>query len=80
MGLNIGGFTIITPSTWSLLMMYYTQVLHFLVFIFLVNCTYNLMLNDIQSNVLREFQLMTSVFDDALYHQTKTPIDFWCRQ
>ena len=38
------------------------------------------MLNDIQSNVLREFQLMTSVLDDALYHQTKTPIDFWCRQ
>ena len=27
----------------------------------------------------REFQPITSAPDDALYYQTKTLIDFWCR-
>ncbi|KAL0007290.1 hypothetical protein SO802_008792 [Lithocarpus litseifolius] len=31
--------------------------------------------------VVGDFQLMASAFDDyALYHQTKTPIGFWCRR
>ena len=28
---------------------------------------------------IREFQPMASAPDDALSHQTKTPIGFWCR-
>ena len=29
----------------------------------------------------REFQLMVSTFDGSfLYHQIKTPINFWCRR
>ena len=27
----------------------------------------------------KEFQLIASAPDDALYYQTKTLIDFWCR-
>ena len=29
---------------------------------------------------LRKFQHRTSALDDALYHQTKTPIGFWYRR
>ena len=28
----------------------------------------------------REFQPMGSAPNDTLYHQTKTPIGFWCKQ
>ena len=28
----------------------------------------------------REYHLMVSVFGDNSYHQTKTPIGFWCRR
>ena len=28
----------------------------------------------------REFQPMGSASNDTLYHQTKTPIGFWCKQ
>ena len=27
----------------------------------------------------RKFQLMASILDDGLYHQTKITIGFWCR-
>ena len=28
----------------------------------------------------REFQPMTSAFDDVFYHQTNIPIGFWCKR
>ena len=35
---------------------------------------------NLDSFFLREFQPMTFAPNNALYHQTKTPIGLWCRQ